>query len=222
MLILDSTGVFRAESFSRIPGLVHGFGTRVSQSWPGSLPTAVVRQVHSAEVVVVDAPGEYGEADALVTNQSGFVVAIRTADCVPALIVDPETHTVAAVHAGWRGMAAEILSRTLDKMSRHFGSRPADVLIAIGPAIGQCCFEVGPEVAAQFRPWFPERANLSEKTKIDLRETALRQLAAAGVSPEAITAAEDQCTRCHPERFHSWRRDAQQSGRMLSAIGWQD
>ena len=222
MLILDSSGIFRAESFSRIPGLIHGFGTRLSQLWPGARATAVVRQAHSADVVVVDAPGEYGQADALVTSQSGFVVAIRTADCVPALIVDPQTHTVAAVHAGWRGMAAEILPTTLDKMSRHFGTRAADVLVAIGPAIGQCCFEVGPEVAAQFRRWFPERDDLSQKTNIDLRETALRQLAGAGVSQESITAVEDQCTRCNPDRFHSWRRDGQQSGRMVSAIGWED
>ena len=221
MFTLDDSGVFHAESFSRIPGLVHGFGTRVSQAWPGAHPLAVVRQIHSADVVVVDAAGEYGQADALVTNQPGFLISIRTADCVPALIVDPATHTVAAVHAGWRGTAAEILPRTLDKMSRHFGTRAADVLVAIGPAIGQCCFEVGPEVAAQFQRWFPERNDLSEKTKIDLRETNLRQLTAAGISPGSVAIAVDECTRCNADRFHSWRRDAAGAGRMVSAIGWE-
>jgi YfiH family protein len=221
MFTIDNSGVFRSESFSRIPGLVHGFGTRISVAWPGARPLAAVRQIHSADVVVVDAAGEYGQADALLTNQPGFLISIRTADCVPALIVDPATHTVAAVHAGWRGTAAEILPKTLDKMSRHFGTRIADVLVAIGPAIGQCCFEVGPEVAAQFQRWFPERTDLTEKTKIDLRETNLRQLITAGVPPDAVAIAGDECTRCNAERFHSWRRDAERAGRMVSAIGWE-
>lgn len=221
MFILDANGVLRAESLSRIPGMIHGFGTRASHSWPGTYPTAVVRQVHSADIVLVDAAGEYGQADALITSQPGFLLAIRTADCVPAVIVDPATHSVAAVHAGWRGITAGILPKTLERMTQHFGTSPAEVLVAIGPAIGQCCFEVGPEVASQFQSWFPERTDLSQKTTIDLRETSLRQLTSSGVPRAAIELATDECTRCHPDRFHSWRRDAERSGRMVSAIGWE-
>ena len=219
LLTLDSDGVFRADILARIPGLTHGFGTRLSVDWPNAA-TAVVRQIHSDRVVVADAPGAHGEADALVTDQSGFLLAVRTADCVPILLVDELTHSVAAVHAGWRGTASQILPRALDKMSRQYGTRATDVLVAVGPAIGQCCFEVGPEVAVQFRRWFPERDDLSSKTKIDLAEANLRQLKAAGVQQDHIAVAQ-KCTRCDPELFHSWRRDAAAAGRMVAAIGWE-
>jgi YfiH family protein len=221
MFTLDSDGVYRAANLSGIPGLVHGFGTRASANWPGVLPTAIVRQVHSNQVVVADGPGEYGLADALITNRSGFLLTIRTADCVPALLVDPATHTVAAVHAGWRGTVGNIIGKTLATMSDRFGTVSSDVLVAIGPAIGQCCFEVGPEVAAAFQPWFPERNDLDRKITIDLREANLRQLQAVGVGRENV-AMLDKCTRCEGDLLHSWRRDAEKSGRMVSGVGWRD
>jgi YfiH family protein len=221
MFTLDNDEVYRAANLSGEAGLLHGFGTRSSSRWPGMTPTAVVRQVHSSHVVVADGPGEYGQADALITNRSGFLLAIRTADCVPVLLVDPPTHSVAAVHAGWRGTVAGILARTLTAMTERYGTRPGDVRVAIGPAIGQCCFEVGPEVAAEFRPWFPERTDLGEKTRINLRETNVRQLRASGVPGDQVVML-DECTRCDAGRFHSWRRDAERSGRMVSAIGWED
>ncbi|HZU24618.1 MAG TPA: peptidoglycan editing factor PgeF [Bryobacteraceae bacterium] len=220
MFTLDSDGVFRAGNLSSVAGLLHGFGTRAPSNWPGDMPTAIVRQVHSSRVVVVDGPGEYGQADALITNRSGFLLAIRTADCVPVLLVDPATHTVAAVHAGWRGTVAGILRETLRAMSERFGTRIPDVLVAIGPAIGQCCFEVGPDVAAAFQPWFPERPDLDTKTNLDLREANARQLQAAGVRGANITIL-DKCTRCEAGLFHSWRRDADRSGRLISGVGWE-
>ena len=203
--MLDPQGVFRADALSDIPNLVHGFGTRHAQGWP-ALPTATVRQVHSDRVIFAGGPGVCGEADALATNRIGFVLSIRTADCVPILIADPVHHTVAAVHAGWRGTASGILAKVLT------GIAVKDVFVVIGPAIGACCFEVGPEVAVQF-------GQSAEKTHIDLIEMNRRQALQAGV-PEARISVSGCCTRCDATLFHSFRLDREQSGRMVTAIGW--
>jgi YfiH family protein len=211
VFLLDAHRVFRAEVLSSIPNLAHGFGTREAQGWP-SLPTATVRQVHSDCVVFAGGPGVHGKADALLTDRSGFALAIRTADCVPILIADPEHHAVAAVHAGWRGTVSGVLTKTLAEMTSHFDTAAERVFVAIGPAIGVCCFEVGPEVAVQF-------GHPAEKTHVDLIESNRRQVLTAGVPAEHIAVA-GRCTRCEARLFHSFRRDKEQAGRMVSAIGW--
>ncbi len=100
----------------------------------------------------------------------------------------------------------------------QFGARPGDIWAAIGPGIGPCCFEIGHEVAEQFRPWFPERDDLSQRTRVDLAEANRRQLVAAGV-PEAQIEISGLCTVCRADDFHSYRRDKDKAGRMLSVIG---
>ncbi len=211
MLHLDSHGVFRDEALSDIPKLVHGFGTRNAPKWP-CLPAATVRQIHSDRIVFAEGPGVYGEADALLTDQPGFVLAVRTADCVPILIADPAHNAVAAVHAGWRGTVAEILGKTLAEMSRRFETDAQAVFVVIGPAIGPCCFEVGPEVAVQF-------GHPAEKAQIDLIEANRQQALSGGVPENRITVA-GRCSRCEAELFHSFRRDREKAGRMVAAIGW--
>ena len=211
MFHLDPHGVLQASALSDIPNLVHGFGTRNAENWP-TFPAASVRQIHSNRIVFAEAPGVLGEADALTTNHSGFVLAVRTADCVPILIADPVHHAIAAVHAGWRGTVSGILRGALEEMSNRFDTSPEDAVVAIGPAIGLCCFEVGPEVAVQF-------GHAAEKTHIDLIEANRQQALEAGVLAGHISAA-DRCTRCEPGLFHSFRRDGEQSGRMIAAIGW--
>jgi YfiH family protein len=208
---LDSHGVLRAGALSAIPGLIHGFGTRNADSWP-DLPTATLRQVHSDRAIFAGTPGVQDEADALVTNQSGFALAIRTADCVPILIADPAHHAIAAVHAGWRGTVAGILAKTLADMSERFDTASEDVLVAIGPAIGLSCFEVGPEVSVQF-------GQPAEKTHIDLVDVNRQQAMRAGVPGSRISVL-GRCTRCEATQFHSYRRDKEHSGRMVAAIGW--
>jgi hypothetical protein len=104
-------------------------------------------------------------------------------------------------------------------MADRFGTRPEDLVVAIGPGIGECCFEVGPEVAVQFQPWFPERNDLLNRTKVDLVETISRQLRRNNVTVGHIVTA-DLCTAdlCHADLFHSYRRDREQAGRMTSTI----
>ena len=157
--------------------------------------------------------GQIGEGDALIASQPGATVAVKTADCVPLLLVDERKRRVAAVHAGWRGTLAAIAQAAI----RALEAEPADVRAAIGPAIGPCCFEVGPEVAREFQAIFPERADLEARTTLDLVEANRRLLIAAGIAPERIDSA-NLCTRCE-EEFHSFRRDRERAGRMYSWIG---
>jgi polyphenol oxidase len=201
--------VFRAEALEGLPWLQHGFGTRLSVGWPGSDRLATARQVHSNHVLLVGAPGPQGEGDALITNQPGIGLAIRTADCLPILMVDSRTRAIAAVHAGWRGVVSEIAPRTVEAMTQHFGSKPEDLVVAIGPGIGRCCFEVGPEVAAQFE--------LSGRTKVDLVATTCRQLGRNGVRLGQILTS-GLCSYCDSELFESYRRDREAAGRMTAMI----
>ena len=101
-------------------------------------------------------PGEPCKGDASITNRPGLLLAIQTADCVPILLVDPKKRAIAAIHAGWRGTLARIAAKTIGKMQMHFGTNPRDLLAAIGPSIGPCCYEVGTEVATQFLSQFAD------------------------------------------------------------------
>jgi YfiH family protein len=165
----------------------------------------------------VETPGPQGEGDALVSNRPDVGLAIRTADCLPILIADPETHTVAAVHAGWRGVVSDIASKTVHTLCRNFDSKPENLVVAIGTGIGPCCFEVGPEVAVQFSPFFPE-LDLRGRVRIDLVETTCRQLGRNGVSRGQISSS-GFCSYCNPELFESYRRDREAAGRMIAMIG---
>jgi len=209
-------GVYRSSLLDQEPWLEHGFGTRHSDDWPGEY--ARVRQIHSAIVVTADNPAELAkspQADGIASATPGLWVGIRTADCVPLLLADPRHRTVASIHAGWRGTAANIAAEGVRQMHQVWGSEPHTMIAAIGPAIGRCCFEVGPEVALDFEMLFPEAAH--PQRYLDLIEANRRQLIAAGLKPGRIDVL-DVCTRCGDQEFHSWRRDREESGRMVAAI----
>ena len=222
--VLDGHGVLKAPILDALPWLTHGFGTRVSPDWPenGWAGAGIVRlkQIHSNRVVDAGSlsPDAIDEGDALIAAHPGKLLCIRTADCIPILIADPRSHAVAAVHAGWRGTVADVAGATILSMRRLFGATLGDLLAAIGPGIGPCCFEVGPEVSAQFRVIFPERDDLGIHTSIDLAEANRRKLIGAGLAPENIVS-DGRCTRCDRAFFHSWRRDGPAAGRMTAAIG---
>jgi YfiH family protein len=214
---LDGGNVYRAQVLEEIPWLEHGFGTRLSSRWPDTTDLATVQQIHSDKVLIADRSGSAGEGDGLISNQPGITLSVRTADCLPILMADTRNRAVAAVHAGWRGTILEIVPKTIQAMADRFGTRPDDLVIAVGPGIGACCFEVGPEVAIQFAKLFPERTDLDQKTKVDLVETNLRLLRRNGGSVRQI-ATSGPCTYCRPDLFHSYRRDREAAGRMVSAI----
>jgi len=212
------------------------------------LPLVTLRQIHSDVAHLISAPpAEPPKGDALATRSPGLLLAIQTADCIPILLVDPRHHAVAAIHAGWRGTLARVATKTLGRMQMEFSTKPADVLAAIGPGIGQCCYEVGPDVvkefAAQFpqaRPWFegpfdalasgedpnplpwltmmpPGHEPPPPRCHLDLKAANAALLIDAGVSPKNIFTS-DICTSCRTDLFFSYRRETT-TGRMMSVIG---
>jgi YfiH family protein len=197
--------VYRARPLARFEWLEHGFGTR---SFPVPEPLATLRQIHSDIVVYADRSGCLGEGDALLSDTPGLQIGVKTADCLPILLVDERHRTVAAVHAGWRGTVSRVAISTLRAMSTSWNTRPQDLHAAIGPGIGKCCFEVGPEVAVQF-------GQPVARTHIDLATANRRQLIEAGLAPERIYSS-GLCTFCDRDRFHSFRRDREKAGRMMS------
>lgn len=211
MFYKDSRQVYRVTELDALPWLVHGFGTRQSDIPALFANLATVKQIHSAIVVAADGRcGILGDGDALLEERPGAVVAIKTADCMPILLVDDRHRAVAAVHAGWRGTVAHILDAAVEAMRRQFDTAPADLHAAIGPGIGKCCYEVGPEVAAQFGE--------QGRAHISLTDVNRTQLLALGVTPERIYAS-NLCTMCLAEEFHSFRRDAERAGRLYSFAG---
>ena len=183
-----------------------------------------VRQAHGDSIWVVDTPvrNETPTHDALMTGRAGFAITVRTADCLPILIWDEAQKVVAAVHAGWRGSLKAIASKAVLTMRSAFGSRPRDLWVGIGPAVGPCCYEVdGPvlePLQREFDYWKEVvRETGKNKGMLDLAGLNLRQLIASGIPSERIAVA-GTCTVCHPERFYSYRRDGTSSGGMISGI----
>jgi len=195
-----------APNLQELEWVVHGFGLRDS-AYPAGITT--VKQIHSS--IVLPAKGESSrEGDALISNQPGVIVGVRTADCVPILLADPRTRAVASIHAGWRGTAANIVGEAVAALAANWQTRPEDLHAAIGPSIGACCYEVGPEVARQFG------TDGTESVHIDLPRENEKQLLALGV--RNIWKAEE-CTFCAADRFFSFRRERELAGRMISFIG---
>ncbi len=191
--------------FANLKWLEHGFGTRHSQIDQDAM--ASLKQVHSAKVLPVSEIGCAGEADSLITTIPGVAVSVRTADCFPILLADPEQRAIGAVHAGWRGTAEHIVERALEQMRTDFGTRPANILAAIGPGIGRCCYQVGEEVARRF--------GFEGAAQIDLAGINREQLIAAGVGPSQIDTI-GGCTFCESQQFFSYRREKENAGRMIS------
>ena len=201
--------------------LAAGFGDRRAAVPPR---VVTVRQVHGADVAVVDdlEPGEHAEvaADALIVTRPGVLAAVKTADCVPILLLAAQgsDRWAAAVHAGWRGTAADVAGAAVaDAVSR--GHAPATLSAAIGPSIGPCCYEVGNEVAERFRALGLGVIDGGVKPHVDLRQSNRALLIRAGLEPGEIELCAP-CTRCEHDRFHSYRADPAGRGRQLSWIGW--
>ena len=224
MFHLDPDYVYRAASLQQFPWLEHGFGTRLSNGWPDPSRLVTPKQIHSNKVLVVSTDAaaglneRFGPGDALISLQAQNMIGIRTADCLPIVLVDAKTRAMGAVHAGWRGTVGNITMCAVQAMTCQFGTGPEHIWAAIGPGIGCCCFEVGPEVAAQFGEIFPERVDLHHHTHIDLAEANRRQLERAGVPSNQIEVS-GLCTMCRAGEFHSFRRDKEKAGRLISAVG---
>jgi YfiH family protein len=213
------------------------------------MPLVTLRQIHSDVIHVAAAPAaDAPKGDALATRTPGLLLGVQTADCVPILLADTRRRVVAAIHTGWRGTLARIAVKTLGRMRMEFGTRPRDVVAVLGPAIGRCCYEVGPEVAQAFAAQFPAAADWFDgpfdqlahgeeplwlpwltmmppghvppppRVQLDLRAANHWQLLDAGV-PSAQIDVSDLCTACRTDLLFSYRREGAKTGRMMAMIG---
>jgi polyphenol oxidase len=213
----------------------------------------LLRQTHSDIVYLVGADevaqGERApRGDALITREREVLLAVQTADCIPILLADTKNHAVAAIHSGWRGTAQRIAEKTLGRMQMEFATRPQDVIAAIGPGIGQCCYEVGHDVIQEFaakfpaaREWFDGPFDALENGDADSNWLPWLTMRPPGHAPPAPTAKLDLvaanvailtgagvplknitssnlCTACRPDLLFSYRRE-RTTGRLIAAIG---
>jgi polyphenol oxidase len=188
-----------------------------------------MRQVHCADVFERRREGDvrlsshryddWPEADIAVSDDPAVAVSVRAADCVPILLADRRTGAVAAIHAGWKGTAAGASKVAVSSLTSRFGTNPEDVIAAVGPSIGPCCYEVGPDLPghfashAQASQWFTREG----KPHLDLWRATRDQLASAGVPLQQIYVCA-LCTFDHAAQFHSYRRDGRNAGRLVAAI----
>jgi polyphenol oxidase len=209
------------------------------------LALVTLRQTHSDVVHVFEAPpASPCRGDASTTNRPGLLLAVQTADCVPIFLVDPKKHVIGAVHAGWRGTLQRIATKAIGTMQMHFGTKPADLLAAIGPSIGVCCYEVGPEVVSQFKSQFPNASDWFDELRtgdepnplqwlnmappghqpppknvlLDLRKANSAQLLEAGVLDRNMFVS-DLCTACRRDLLFSYRKEGAMAGRLMAVIG---
>ena len=186
-----------------------------------------LNQVHGRDVVVIgnDVPRERPKADALVSDAPDVALVVRAADCVPVLVGDSRTGAVGAAHAGWRGTAAGVAVAILEAMTREFGSRAEDLVVAIGPAIGPCCYEVGSDLVDAFAAAGHERylidrwflAPREQKMRLDVVGANRDQLMLAGVR-EANIHISGLCTAMHLDVLTSYRAEKEKAARIAGAI----
>jgi polyphenol oxidase len=220
-------------------GVRHFFGTRHhAPAYETGVPvpnlerrdhawTLSVKQVHGTDALIVDRPVTSADRfeggwDALITDQPGVTVVVRTADCVPVLIYDRCRRAVASVHAGWRGALAGIVSKTIELMASRFAIPPSDLRVSIGPSAGPCCYEVDDAVLEPLRRSRQDwptlvRDDRGSKARLDLKALVRRQTSEIGIPQEQITVV-NVCTICHPALFYSYRREGRVNGTMLNGI----
>jgi polyphenol oxidase len=214
-------------------------------------PLVCLRQIHSSLLVVARAEDAGREmpwkGDGLMTDEPGVLLGIQTADCIPVLVADRKRHAVAAFHAGWRGTVSRIVENGIGRMRLQFGSKPEDLIAAIGPGVGQCCYAVGEELLSSFESQFsyarelfrevysvdpvrtkypmlfltqraPGHSEIGPSLHLDLVEANRRQLLSAGLKPKSIKTV-GGCTSCQTDLFFSHRASQGHAGRLLSVIG---
>ena len=240
--------VLSEPALSAIPGIAHGFSTRRAEHNEFTLgpfgsenpaiamnrarfmaavhmtgwPVLKLKQTHSSTVHVFRdtlAASQPVEGDAAITDVSGAALGIQTADCVPILIAHESARIIAAVHAGWRGIADRIAEKTVLKIAEAYGVPPQELIAAIGPHNAVCCYEVGEEVVEAINDG-SAIVPKAEWGKPHLNQALANrnQLVAAGI-PEEQVLSSNLCTQCRGDLFYSYRREGKRAGRMLSVIG---
>jgi len=221
---------------------------RAASGKPSRFNLITLRQMHTPIVHVIRKTDPTPlRGDAMMTNLPGLLLGIQTADCIPILLTDKKTGAIAAFHAGWRPTLARIVERGIGRMRLEYGTDPKNIIAAIGPGIGPCCYAVGEELRFEFESQFeywktlftevydedpvktkypllfltaraPGHSNIGPQIHLNLWEANRRQLLAAGVREKNITVT-GLCTACNTARFFSHRTERGFTGRMLNVIG---
>lgn len=224
--------------FSQHQNLLHGFTTRelgddyekiaLQLKVPQS-SILTLQQIHSNRVIIVTddikrAGRNTIEGDALITNEPGLMIGIRTADCVPCLLYDPVNRVIASVHIGWRGLVGGIIQNTIAELTKNYKTDVSQLVMALGPAICGKCFEIGPDVAQIFRDQFGDKVELikgqTDRYYVDLRQGCNLTLADLGVESSKIDCL-TYCTSCQPDLLYSYRRGDKEA-RSLGFVGLKD
>lgn len=239
--------IVRSKIFTQFPNLVFGMSTRLGGVSAGKLNlnmsfrvgdnpknvlenrkrfltylgidiqnVAFPQQEHTTNVQICRSAAKFDNCDALVSQEPNIFLAVSIADCTPVVLFDPHTKTVAAIHAGWRGTVGRITEKAVQMMKNNFSVRAENIFAFIGPSAGICCYEVGREVAEQF----PRECTIqkdTEKYLLDVKKTNQLQLMELGILEQQIEIHPD-CT-ISDERYHSFRRDGKESGRMWAVVG---
>lgn len=174
-------------------------------------------QIHSDNIQIVETPGIVNNCDALITQTTDLFLTIQTADCFPLFVFDPQTRTIAIIHSGWKGTAVNIAGKTIQKMKTEFGIDPSNIFVAIGPGVQTQNFQVDEPVYKQFE----SKYFISDGPghyKMDLQQVIFDQLIETGLSEQKIERY-TECTYEKHELYYSYRRDGQNSGRMMGIIG---
>ena len=222
---------FTIPEWKKISFLVHGFGNRYwgqpdFETHPElkDFRPLFLRQIHSDILHLVDdVPEETLAGDALQTDRQGILLVIKTADCLPILIVDQKKRAVAAVHCGWKSTSQKLVLKVVNGLKEHFRCDSSSLSVALGPCIGKECYEVGEDVRQEFedkglnRKAFLPHPLEAGKFYLDLRLANKQQLMNGGVKDSNISLV-DLCTHCEADLL-SHRRSRQTKGRMLSFIG---
>lgn len=212
---LDFAGMLRGEDLDRLVRFI-------ASRWGEKVGLTTCTQVHGTELAFAQNPPtpwrELGECDAIWTDRPGVALGIKIADCLPVTIIDAQNRVVANVHSGWRGAADGIVAQTVTELRRLSNFSPDRAVAWLGPAIRECCFEVGEEVVDAFAARWGEVGdcvvrNRGERPYFDLARLTRRVLAEQGID-RVIDAG--LCTRCDGSIFHSYRRDRGRSGRILA------
>ena len=187
----------------------------------------VANQTHSDHIKIIGKAETKGwrsmddaieDCDALITQEKKVILTILTADCVPILLYDTKQEVVAAVHAGWKGTESKIVAKTVLKMQERFDSKVEDIIAAVAPSIGRCCYEVGEDVAKHFFDTPKGFTKKGEKFMLDLPYINKYQLLSVGLKESNIEMS-GVCTACEVEEYFSYRKEQGCSGRFMSMIG---
>lgn len=176
-----------------------------------------LNQIHSDTIFNFD--GNINDGDALITDKTKTAIGVFTADCVPVILVDTKKGAIAAVHSGWKGTKALIVSKTIKRLQENYGSKAVDIRVYIGPHIGACCYEVSRELIEEFtREDIYSNINISNNNKLDLEKCILAQLIENGVKEENIWTT-NTCTACNKHyELYSYRNSKNKQGRMFSFV----